>query len=148
MEPTPTKTVVHRLDRQLMIKINVPAHRGDQYVRLPFVPKHNQPGPNQWQHSLFLSIILIGESTNSVHGGAGFYFQHDKDEDLDFDVQANAKLRSIAQSGSIFIPSGQEGLIYFKFKRYPCLKNEADTAYRYPVASVLRLCLTVNIGFS
>jgi len=148
MKPTPTETVTHRLDTQLMIKISVPAHRGDQYVRLPFVPKpkHNQPGLNQRQHSLSLSIILIGDSTNSVHGGAGFYFQHDKDEDLDFDLRANAKL---AQSGSIFVPSGQEGLIYFKFKRYPWLKNEADTAYRYLlVASALRFCLTVNIGFS
>jgi len=149
MKPTPTETVTHRRDKPMTIKISVPLQCGDQHVRLPFVPNQYQRGSDQPNHSLLLSIILIGESTNSVHGGAGFYFQHDRNEDLDFYVPRNANIGSITQSGSISIASGQEGLIHFKFKQYPRVKNEADTAYRYLLAaSVLRLCMTVNIGFS
>ena len=116
-----------RLEKKMNIQLSAAAN---QRIKLP-VPPVTFTNEVSEPHSLFLSLVIAGETTRRIFGGVGHYHQD----------QSKPEIVQIIE-GSNFSPvvgitSGRTISIGFKFTKYPRQCDPSEEAFRWADLTML-----------
>jgi hypothetical protein len=107
----------------MIVELTVTSNASTQRVNLPVSETATDSDINETEY-LFLSLVVGGDTTHSILGGIGPYFQnHHPPEALQF-------LRNVNLSPTLEIKPGQTTSIGFRFTKYPRELDPHEHAFR------------------